>query len=68
MYAWYQLHPNLYQIHLNAKVSQLLLKCYFLLFEQNISSCDIVIDKSNDLPSIQHENQASEIYDLQQEM
>ena len=50
-------------IYLNAKVSQLLLKCYFLLFEPNILLHDIVINKSNDLPSEQHENQTSETYD-----
>ena len=50
-------------VYLNAKVSQLLLKCYFLLFDQNISLHDIVIDKSNDLPSIQHEHQISKTYD-----
>ena len=43
-------------LYLNAKVSQLLLKCYFLFFDQNILLYDIVIDKSNDLPSIQHKN------------
>ena len=36
-------------IYLNAKVSQLLLKCYLLLFEPNILLHDIVINKSNDL-------------------
>ena len=51
------------QIYLNAKVSQLLLKCYFLLFEPNILLHDIVINMSNDLPSKQHENQTSETYD-----
>ena len=50
-------------IYLNAKVSQLLLKCYFLLFEPNILLHDIVINKSNDLPSKQHENQTSETSD-----
>ena len=50
-------------IYLNAKVSQLLLKCYFLLFAPNILLNDIVIIKSNDLPSKQHENQSSETYD-----
>ena len=50
-------------IYLNAKVSQLLLKCYFLLFEPNILIHDIVIHKSNDLPSKQHENQTSETSD-----
>ena len=50
-------------IYLNAKVSQLLLKCYFLLFEPNILLHDIVINKSNDLPSKQHEHQIGEIYD-----
>ena len=38
-------------IYLNAKVSQLLLKCHFLLFEPNILLHDIMINKSNDLPS-----------------
>ena len=52
----------LWNIYLNAKVSQLLLKCYFLLFEPNILLHDIVINKSNDLPSKQHENQTSETY------
>ena len=50
-------------IYLNAKVSQLLLKCYFFLFEPNILLRDIMIHKSNDLPSKQHENQTSETYD-----
>ena len=50
-------------IYLNAKVSQLLLKCYFLLFEPNILLHNIVISKSNDLPFKQHENQTSETYD-----
>ena len=50
-------------IYLNAKVSQLILKCYFLLFETNISLHDIVINRSNDLPSKQHENQTSATYD-----
>ena len=50
-------------IYLNAKVSQLILKCYFLLFETNILLHDIVINRSNDLPSLQHENQTSETYD-----
>ena len=50
-------------IYLNAKVSQLLLKCYFLPFEQNILLYDIVINKSNDLPFKQHANQTSETYD-----
>ena len=54
---------NLLHIYLNAKVSQLLLKCYFLLFEQNIILHDIVINKSNDLPSNQHENQTCETFD-----
>ena len=52
-------------IYLNAKISQLLLKCYFLLFEPNILLYDIVINKSNDLPSKQHKNQTSETYDCQ---
>ena len=50
-------------IYLNAKVSQLILKCYFLLFEPNILLHDIVINKSNDLPFKQHETQTSETYD-----
>ena len=50
-------------IYLNAKVSQLLLKCYFLLFEPNILLYDIVISKFNDMPSKQHENQTSKTYD-----
>ena len=50
-------------IYLNAKVSQLLLKCYFLPFERNILLYDIVINKSNDLPFKQHENQTSETHD-----
>ena len=50
-------------IYLNAKVLQLLLKSCFLLYDQNIVLRDIVIDKSNDLPSKQHENQTSETYD-----
>ena len=49
-------------IYLNAKVSQLFLKCHFLLFEPNILPYDIVITKSNDLPSKQHENQTSETH------
>ena len=51
------------KIYLNAKVSQLLLKCYFLLLELKILLHDIMINKSNDLPSKQHENQTSETYD-----
>ena len=43
--------------------TQLLLKCYFLLFEPNILLHDIMINKSNDVPSKQHENQTSETYD-----
>ena len=54
---------RLTHIYLNAKVSQLLLKCYFLLFEPNILLQDIVIIKSNDLSSKRHENQTSETYD-----
>ena len=54
-----------HNIYLNAKVSQLLLKCYFLIFDQNILLRDIVINKSNDLPSKQNENQTSETYDCQ---
>ena len=50
-------------IYLNAKVSQLLLKYYFLLFEPNNLLHDIMINKSNDLLSKQHENQTSETYD-----
>ena len=50
-------------IYLNAKVSQLLLKFYFLLFEPTIFRNDIEINKSNDLPSKQHANQTSETYD-----
>ena len=49
-------------IYLNAKVWQLLLKCYFLLFEPNILLYDIVINKTNDLPFKQHENQTSETF------
>ena len=52
--------PHLY---LNANVSQLSLKCYFLLFEPKILLHDIMINKSNDLPSKQHKNQTSETYD-----
>ena len=51
------------KIYLNAKVSQLLLECYFLLFEPKIFLHDIVINKSNDLPSKQHESQTSETHD-----
>ena len=57
-------------IYLNAKVSQLLLKCYFLLFEPNIILHDIVINNSNDC----HQNNMNirpvrlTIADLQQEM
>ena len=51
------------EIYLNAKVSQLVLKCYFFLFELNILLHDIMINKSNDLQSKQHENQTSETYD-----
>ena len=50
-------------LYLNAKVSQLLLKCYFLLLELKILLHDIMINKSNNLPSKQHENQTSETYD-----
>ena len=56
---------QLINIYLNAKVSQLLLKCYFLPFEQNNLLYDIVINKSNDLPFKQHENQTSETYNCQ---
>ena len=52
--------PNIY---LNAKVSQLLLKCYVLLFEPNILLHYIVINNFNDLPFKQHEHQTSETYD-----
>ena len=54
---------NLKHIYLNAKVPQLLLECFFLLVEPNILLYGIVINKSNDLPSKQHENQTSETYD-----
>ena len=54
---------RLAQIYLNAKVSQLLLKCYFLLLGPNILLHDIVINKSNNLPFKQHENQTSKTYD-----
>ena len=50
-------------VYLNAKVTQLLMKCYFLLFETKILFYDIVINKSNYSPSKQHENQTSETYD-----
>ena len=50
-------------IYLNAKVLQLLLKCYFPLFDPNILLYDIVINKSNYLRLKQHENQNSETYD-----
>ena len=40
-----------------------LTKCYFLLFEPKILLHDIMINKSNDLPSKQHENQTGETYD-----
>ena len=56
-------HFNDTNVYLNAKVSQLLLKCYFLLFEPKFLLHDIMINKSNDLPSKQHENQTSETYD-----
>ena len=49
-------------IYLNAKVLQLLLKRYFLLFGPNVLLYDIVINKPNDLSSKQHENQTSETY------
>ena len=62
-YKRYRLETSLVDIYLNANVSQLLLKCYFLLFEPKILLHDIMINKSNDLPSIQHENQTSETYD-----
>ena len=52
-------------IYLNTKVSQLLPNCYFLLFDPSILLCDIVINKSNDLPSKQHENLTSETNDCQ---
>ena len=53
MYSYFVMRGTLWCIflYLNAKVSQLLLKCYFLLFEPNILLHDIVINKSNDLPS-----------------
>ena len=53
----------IFNIYLNAKVSQLLQKCFFLLFERNILLYDIVINKSNDLPFKQHENQTNETLD-----
>ena len=52
-------------MYLNAKVLQLLLECYFLLFDPNILLRNIVINKANNLPSKQHENQTSESYDCQ---
>ena len=63
-------YKSLGYIYLNAKDSQLLLKCYFLLFEPNILLHGIVINKSNDLSSknmkIRPVNLT--IADLQQEM
>ena len=58
------------RIYLNAKVSQLLLKCYFLLFEPNILLHCILINKSNDLPSKNMKIRPVRltIADLQQEM
>ena len=50
------------QIYFNSKVPQLLLKCWFLLVDKNISLGGNVIDKSNDNPSIQHKNQTGETY------
>ena len=61
--VWYLIVLVTFYIYLNAKVSQLLLKFYFLLFELNILLHDIVINESNDLPFKQHENQISETYD-----
>ena len=57
-------------LYLNAKVLQLLLKCYFLLFEPNILLHDIVINKSNDLPlnNMKIRPVRLTIADLQQEM
>ena len=49
-------HTQTRDIYLNAKVSQLLLKCYFVLFEPNILLHDNVINKSNDLPSKKNMN------------
>ena len=46
---------TLYNMYLNAKVSQHLLKCEFLLFDPNISLGDTFIEKSHGLPFIQHE-------------
>ena len=63
MYKIYHSMQIAINIYLNAKVSQLLLKCYFLLFETKTLFHDIVIDKSNYLPSKQYENQTSETYD-----
>ena len=45
-YSYVLVHWWKYNIYLNAKVSQLLLKCYFLLFDPNILLRDIVINKS----------------------
>ena len=50
-------------IYLNAKVSQLLLECFFLLFEPSNVLQDILINKSNYWPSKHNENQTSETYD-----
>ena len=54
-----------FHIYLNAKVLQLLLEYYFLLFDPKILLRNIVINKSNNVPSKQHENQTSESYDCQ---
>ena len=66
LFTWSGSHDqdgNFTHIYLNAKVPQLLLECFFLLVEPNILLYGIVINKSNDLPSKQHENQTSETYD-----
>ena len=60
---YFYIHLTDGDIYINAKVSQLLQKCYFILFEPNILLHDIAINKSNDLPSKQHENQTSETND-----
>ena len=48
-------------IYLNAKVSQHLLKCLFLLFDPKFSLDNNAIDNSSYLLCIQHENQSDMI-------
>ena len=63
MFRFQLFNIKTFLLYLNTKVLQLLLKCYFLLYDPNILLRDIVINNSNDLPLKQNENQTSETYD-----